>query len=306
MIRLPIGDIIRDSFKLAWKYKYLWLFGFFAAGGGGFNIPTGQWTPERLDAAKEWLIAALAMLILIGGFVFLVMLIMHTLCKSALIYNVYQIHTDGAHSLSAGWDFGLKRFWPMLGLLLLEAVVIIAFVLALVGIEVLLFAVALPLGFLSLLVAIPVGILGLVGLVLTWGYAERFATLEMRSVIDSIDEGWTLLRLHWQASIMMALVKFAISIALAIGMMGIGALLLAPAVALWFASKPLAIVYGFTIGLPYLFLVSAYFGTFDYAVWTKVFLHLRAPAYAAAHSETAAPPAPPSPQSPSTPPPLFE
>ncbi len=297
MIRLPIGDIIRDSFKLAWKFKYLWLLGFFASAGGGFNVPTGQWTPERIEAAREWLVAALAMLIVVGGFVMLVMMVMHVICKSALIYNVYQIHTDGAHSLSAGWEFGLKRFWPMLGLLLLQAVIAMAFVFVLILIEYMLYVISPILLFLSLLIAIPVGILGMIALILTWGYAERFVTLEMRGVIDSIGEGWTLLRQQWQPSIMMGLVKFAITIALAIGMMGIGALLLAPAVALWFASKPLAIVYGIAIGLPYLVLVSAYFGTFDYAVWTKVFLHLRAPAYAAAQGD-----APP----PQTPPPIFE
>ncbi|MBI5869212.1 MAG: hypothetical protein HZB43_13145 [candidate division Zixibacteria bacterium] len=306
MIRLPIGDIIRDSFKLAWKFKYLWLLGFFAGAGGGFNVPTGQWTPERIEAAKEWLVAALAMLIVVGGFVMLVMMVMHVICKSALIYNVYQIHTDGAHSLSAGWEFGLKRFWPMLGLLLLEAVIAMAFVFALILIEVVIFAIAVPLGFLSLLIAIPAGILGLVALILTWGYAERFVTLEMRGVIDSIGEGWTLLRQQWQPSIMMGLVKFGITIALAIAMMGIGALLLAPAVALWFASKPLAIVYGVAIGLPYLVLLSAYFGTFDYAVWTKVFLHLRAPVYAAAQGDAPPPQTPPSPESTRTPPPIFE
>src|SRR3990172_3667820 len=202
MIRLPIGDIIRDSFQLAWKHKYLWLFGLFAGAGGGFNIPTGQWTPERIEAAKEGFLAALAMLILAGGLILLVMFVLHVICKSALIYNVYQIHTNGAHSLSAGWDFGLKRFWPMLGLVLLEVMLIMAFVIVLVGIEIVLFAVALPLGFLSLLLAIPGGIVGLVAIILTWGYAERFVTLEMRGVIDAIGEAWALIRQQWQPSLM--------------------------------------------------------------------------------------------------------
>jgi hypothetical protein len=307
MIRLPIGDIIRDSFKLAWKYKYLWLFGLFAgAGGGGFNIPGGNITPEKIEAFKEWFLAALAMLLLVGGMILLVMFILHVICKSALIYNIYQIHTDGAHSLSAGWDFGLKRFWPMLGLILLEGILITAFVIILVGIEVVLFAIALPLGFLSLVIAIPGGITGLVAIVLTWGYAERFVTLEMRGVIDSIGEAWALIRQQWQPTLIMGLVKFAISIAVAVAMMGIGALLLAPAIALWFASKPLAILYGVAIGLPYLALVSAYFGTFDYAVWTKVFLHLRAPVYAAEQGNKAATQAPPTQEPPSASPPVFE
>jgi len=308
MIRLPIGDIIRDSFKLAWKYKYLWLLGVFAGGGGagGFNIPGRTITPEKIEAFKEWFLAVLAMVILVGGLILLVMFVLHVICKSALIYNVYQIHTDGAHSLSAAWDFGLKRFWPMCGLILLEMLLVMAFVIVLVGIEVILFAVALPLGILSLLIAIPAGILGLVAIVLTWVYAERFLTLEMRGVIDSIGEAWALMRQEWQPTLLMGLVKFAIGIAVAVAMMGIGALLLAPAVALWFASKPLAILYGVVVGLPYVILVSAYFGTFDYFVWTKVFLQLRAPAYAAARGETASSPAPPTSEPPSASPPVFE
>jgi hypothetical protein len=310
MIRLPIGDIIRDSFGLAWKHKYLWLFGLFAGtGGGGFNIPGRNITPEKIEAFKEWFLAVLAMVILVGGLVLLVMFILHVISKSALIYNIYQLETNGVHSLSAGWDFGLKRFWPMMGVTLLEIVIVMAFIIVLVGIEIVLFAIALPLGFLSLLLVIPAGIIGLVAILLTWAYAERFVALEMRGVVDSIGEAWALIRQQWQPTIMMGLVKFAISIAVAIAMMGIGALLMAPAIALWLASKPLAILYGIAVGLPYLALVSAYFGTFDYAVWTKVFLHLRAPAYAAAQGGSAPPMAPPPltpPSPPSAPPPVFE
>jgi hypothetical protein len=307
MIRLPIGDIIRDSFGLAWKYKYLWLFGLFAgAGGGGFNIPGRNITPERIEGVKEWVLAALAMLILVGGLILLVVFILHIISKSALIYNIYQIHTDGAHSLSAGWDFGLKRFWPMCGLTLLEIILVMAFIIVLVGIEIVLFVIAVPLGFLSLLIAIPGGILGVVAIVLTWVYAERFVTLEMRGVVDSVGEAWALIRRQWQPTIIMGLVKFAISIAVAVAMMGIGALLMVPAIALWFASKPLAILYGIAVGLPYLILVSAYFGTFDSAAWTKVFLHLRAPAYAVDQGGVAAQSVPPSPEPPSASPPVFE
>ena len=300
MITLPISDIIRDAFKLAWKYKYLWLFGLFAAGGGNFNLQLpgggGNESPiERAEAAKEWILAALAAIILIGLAIGLIVLILHVISKSALIYNVYQIETNGAHGLGAGWDFGLKRFWPMLGLTLLEGIVLGAFLIILILIEVALFFIAVPLGLLSLLPAIPIMIAGIAIVVLTWTYAERFLTLESRGVIQSIGDGWSLVKGQWKPTLLMGLVKFGISIAASIGIMGIGAILFLPAIPIWFLSHLLAIVYGAIILLPFLVLVGAYLGTFDSTTWTKTFLLLRAPAYAAAGGvATDAPPPPPS------------
>ncbi len=307
MIRLPIGDIIRESFRLAWKHKYLWLFGLFAGGGGGgASFGRKELTAGDIEAASQWLLAALAMVILVGGLILVIVLILHVISKSALIYNVYQIDTNGTPGLSAGWDFGLKRFWPMLGLTLLEIVVLVAFVVFVTGVEVFLFVLSRPLGFFSLVFAIPSVLVGLVAIVLTWLYADRFVTLETRGVINSIGEGWTLLRSQWQPTVIVAMVKFAIQIAVLVALLGIGGMLALPAIALWMASKPLAILYGITVGVPFIFMTTAYLGTFDSAVWTRVFLQLRAPAYATAGTVT--PPATPeTPSEPTAPsPPVFE
>lgn len=285
---LPIGDIIRDAFKLAWKYKYLWLFGLFAAGGGSmnFNLPGGGDSSgdpmAQVEAAWEWILAALAIIILVGLVLGIIILILHVISKSALIYNVYQILTGGRHALSGGWDFGVTRFWPMLGVTLLEFVITVAFVTVLALIVIVFFVIHLALGVLALLFALPLLIAGLGAMRLTWNYADRFVTLETRGVIDAIGEGWTLMRREWRPSVTMLLVKVGIAIAVAMGVLGIGAALALPAVALWFINEPLAIVYGVLVILPFLVLTGAYFGTFDSSVWTKVFLQLRAPAYAAA------------------------
>ncbi|GAB4326983.1 MAG: hypothetical protein Kow0074_22020 [Candidatus Zixiibacteriota bacterium] len=313
MITLPVSDIIRDSFKLAWKYKYLWLFGLFAAGNTSFNLPLDGGDGGgigQLEQAYEWLMAALVLLILIGLAIGLIVLILHVISKSALIYNVYQIETNGQHGLGAGWDFGLKRFWQMLGLTLLQIVCIAAFIIILAVFVGLFFAAATVLGVLSLLIAIPVGIAGVALILLIWTYAERFVTLETRGVVQSVGEAWDLLKSQWKPSLTMLLVKVAIAIAVGIGTMGVGAALAIPAIPMWFISPALAIVYGILIFLPFVVFVGAYFGTFDSAVWTKTFLLLRAPAYAAAPQPTTPPPPPHSstggadPDHPS--PPLFE
>ncbi|HUU46255.1 MAG TPA: hypothetical protein VM118_11040 [Acidobacteriota bacterium] len=312
MINLPIADIIRDGFKLAWRYKYLWLFGLFAAGGVRGNVPglgsDDSGIPD-VEAAKAWFMAALAMILLLVFTIGLVILILHVISKTALIYNVYQIETGGTHSISGGWDFGWKRFWPMLGLTLLLIVISIAFVLGIVMVVVALFAVAAPLGVLSLLFGIPLIIGGLVILVLTWTYAERFAVLELRGVIDSIGDGWLLLREQWKPTILMGLAKFAIAIGVFIVVTMIAMMLALPGIALWATAKPLAILYGIGALIP-LIVFAAYIGTFDSAVWTKTFLLLRAPAYAhaAEPADTPPTPGPPAPPADSPPPrpPQFE
>jgi len=311
MISLPIADIIRDAFKLAWKHKYLWVFGLFAAGNTSFNLPIdqGQSSLGNYEAAYDWLMAALVAVILIGLAVAVIALILHVISKSALIYNVYQIETDGVHGLGAGWDFGLKRFWPMLGLTLLLVMVILAFMLLVVAFVAIGFAIATALGFLALLIAIPVFILGLVLIILTGTYAERFVTLEMRGIVQAIGDGWNLWRTQWKPSVLMLLVKIAIAIALGIGVMGVGAALALPAVPLWFVSPVLAILYGVIVLLPFMVLAGSYFGTFDSAVWTKTFLLLRADAYAVAaggHAQPNSPPSPPPDESRPPSPPMFE
>ena len=305
MINLPIGDIIRDSFKLAWKYKYLWLFGVFVAGSGFGNFQ-GNLEPADIDAAYEWILAALVAIILIGLVVLTVVLILHVISKSALIYNVYQIDTGGAHSISAGWDFGLKRFWPMLGVTLLQIVVTVAFVFVLILAEVLFFVVSTVLGFFSLLFALPVFFAGLMALSLMWTYAERFVALETRGVVEALGEGMSLMRSQWRPSLLMLVVKIGIAIGAGIALLGVGAALFLPAVALWMISKPVAIVYGIMVLLPFTVLLTAYFGTFDSAVWTKVFLQLRAPSYASSEPASSGPSPTPDPEPPSARPPLFE
>ena len=295
MITLPISDIIRDSFKLAWKHKYLWLFGLFAGGGISFNLPidSSESSLGQYEQAYEWLLAALALVILVGLAVFVIVMILHVISKCALIYNVYQIETNGVHGLGDGWDFGLKRFWTMLGLTFLQFIVLFAFILVLIVIAVLMFFIATVLGFLSLLVVLPSLLAGVVLVVMIWTYAERFVILERRGVIEAIGDGWSLLRSQWRPSLTMGLVKFAITAAAGIGVMGVAAVLILPAVPMWFASPALAVVYGIVVLLPLMILTGAYFGTFDYAAWTKTFLLLRAPAYAAAAQPGSTPAVPP-------------
>lgn len=309
MTTLPISDFIRDSFATAWRYKYLWLFGLFAGGaGGGLQIPGDSGGGlERIDEVKAWILAALAMILLVGFVVGVIIITLHTISKSALIYNAYQIETGGAHSLSGGWDFGLKRFWPMLGVTLTQWLIMFSFVVILILFEVFIFAIAVPLGFLSLLAAVPLLFLGIAAVVVVWAYAERYVALENRGVIESIGEGWSLVKNEWRPTVTVLLIKVAIAIALGIGMMGIMLALALPAVGIWAVSKPLAIVYGILVLAPFVILVGAYFGTFDSLVWTKVFLRLRAAAYGAPVATASAPPAPPPPAPGETPkPPLFE
>jgi hypothetical protein len=295
MTTLPLSDIIRDSFALAWRYKYLWLFGLFAGGaGGGLNFPGGESGGglERIEEIKAWVLAALAMIILIGLIVGTIVLILHTLCKTALIYNIYQIETGGAHSLAGGWDFAVKRFWPMLGLTVTQWFVLFAFFMVIILLEVALFLASLALGFLSLLIALPTLFVGLAIGIVVWGYAERFIALENRGIIEALGEGWTLARDEWRSTVTVLLVKIAIAIALGVGVGLVGLVLALPAIGIWSTSKPLAILYGVLVLMPFLVLVGGYAGTFDYAVWTKVFLKLRARAYGAA-APTEAPQLPP-------------
>jgi len=289
MTNLPISDLIRNSFSLAWRYKYLWLFGLFAAGGSGgpgLNLGGGD-TPPDPETIRAWFLAAIAMILLVGLVLGTIVLILHVISKTGLIYNVYQIDAGGAHSLSAGWDFARRRFWPMMGLTLLQVCVIffIVFVPVLAG--ALIFAASTPLGILAFMLIIPL-CLGLVmGILVTWTYAERFLILESRRVTEAIADGWSLLKTEWRPSIITFLAEIGIVIGAIMVLWIVGLVTALPAIALWPVSKLFAIIYGAFILVPIFVVSSAYLGTFRSALWTRVFLALRAPAYAAA--QTAAP-----------------
>ncbi|MCA1730607.1 MAG: hypothetical protein LC751_14750 [Actinobacteria bacterium] len=130
------GALIKDAFWLTLRNRYLWFFGFVAAGTVGaanFNFPSGgsggfddggfgdptstpgfdlsQWIVDNLA-----LILAIAVLVVLIGLVFIVLSL---ISQGALAESVAAIDRGESRRFSSAFRAGLSNFWRVLGYYLL-------------------------------------------------------------------------------------------------------------------------------------------------------------------------------------------
>jgi hypothetical protein len=176
-------EIVTRSFRIAWRFKYLWLLALFAGeGGGGFNFnfnyslgqPPGSRNPFPNPStvqrqASDWLgqhialVAAVAILFLVVAIAFFVLA---AVCEGAVVRAAAEHDADRPFSLGPAWRCGVSTMGSIIRLrLLLIALylpafillvaILVGFVLALVNqsagaavalgaLELLLFLVAIP------------------------------------------------------------------------------------------------------------------------------------------------------------------
>jgi hypothetical protein len=154
-------DLLKRAFKITWRYRPLWVFGFFLAlcsggggggGGGNFNISGragdfGDFSglPE-IPSPDPKLIIALA----VGVFCLIILLVIisavvQAVARTALIGMVQQIDETEAVTVKTGWQFGWsKRAWRvfLVGLVIGIPVVVVAILLILLALSPLLLLIA--------------------------------------------------------------------------------------------------------------------------------------------------------------------
>ncbi len=146
---IDFGKIIKRTWEVTWKYKILWVFGFFLGGSGAnfnLNLPSFSETKvkktvppnEIIKLIREFLINYLAIVLIVGFILFLfflLFLIARYLSKPALIGLVNQAEVEKPtlkKGLETGWHFLIR--YILLGwllwfpLVLLFAPVIILFI----------------------------------------------------------------------------------------------------------------------------------------------------------------------------------
>ena len=222
-------ELVVKSFKLAWRYKWLWVFGLFAGGGfgsgGNFNFNNGSspWrgnrSAPRMDAfryhAGNWLGAHVALIIgviVAAAVLFLLMIILSIISQGALIGAAERLDKDEETGFTEAFRVGWHNFWSILGFGLLLFLIIFVPIMLFILIGVMaLFTVPLLLIFFVplLLVFIPLAIaVGLIGLL-----GPRFIVVDGHGAVAAVGEAW---RLLWRRLGPVAL-TWLISIGLAIG-----------------------------------------------------------------------------------------
>ena len=294
------GDLLSEAFRLTWRNRYLWFFGFFVGGGASFNVPSnfgGQDAPFGTPSGpvrwiSENLVLFLAVVIALVVVIALIFIVLAMLSHGALAESAAALHRGESRRFSLTWRAGTANFWRVLwlkGLIFLMALGLALLVLLPVGLGVVaVLAAADSTGvrvlFIALLVL--VGFLALILVFLPFAIINQFALRELvvgrRRVLESVGGGFGLFRRNIGRSLLVWLVQLGVMLGLGIATLVVvvilGAILLGPAIALFAAEQTsAAVVVGIIGGLLFLvplLVISGALGAFNHTYWTLAYLRL--------------------------------
>lgn len=293
--------IIKKAYEITIKHKFLWIFGIFAGGMAGFrsfsvNLPNysangTEWekTLNNINVngatlANFWDIYG--SLIIVGTVIILllaiVIFVLNIVSQGALVGSVENLKKGQKADFKTGFAIGAHQFWRILGVAVLYLLMILASLVVLVGPVVLLvvtkgYIFAILWGMLFFFVCLAFWIL----IALVSPYSLRVVVLEKFGVWQSIRESLHFLREHLKEVIVVYLLLLAIGIgfgiALLLGILLVGGLLLAIGFGVYLASLALAIGYGILAGLAFfiaLVVISGAYNSFYSTVLTLTYLEL--------------------------------
>ncbi len=296
------GDLLSEAFRLTWRNRFLWFFGFFVGGGASFNVPSNfggrQGAPFRAAAGgplqwiSENLVLFLTLVIALVVVIVLAFILLAMLSHGALVESVAALHWGEPRHFGSAWHAGTANFWRVLwlkGLIFLMALGLAIVVLLPVGLGVVAVLAAtdstgLRVVFIALLIL--VGFLALILVFLPFAIVNQFALRELvvgrRRVLESIGGGFGLFRQNIGRSLLVWLLQLGVMLGLGIATLVVviilGAILLGPAIALFAADQTTAaIVVGIVGGLLFLvplFVISGALGAFNHTYWTLAYLRL--------------------------------
>ncbi|OGF21536.1 hypothetical protein A2316_04255 [Candidatus Falkowbacteria bacterium RIFOXYB2_FULL_38_15] len=303
--------ILKRSWEITIKNKFLWFFGIFAAIAGnggiyeifakGFNrvsergefVTPGESLWSYLDINKlETFYEKTPLFVTIFWFVFILAIIiiavaicLSILSKGAIINSSKKLAGKKKVDFKDGWEAGTKYFWRLLGLNIFSKAVIFG-LLVLLTIPVMLFISGGDGNFIWNLVLYILSFVFFTGLALLVSFITVFASCfiaaEDYSLVEAIRAGLRLFARNWLTAIEMALILFAISFVVGLALIIFTILYLIPVALLLLAFTYLELVLGFWL---ILFLSSLFWmaiviclggllSTFQFSAWTLLFMDL--------------------------------
>lgn len=324
---MDYAAILQKSWNVTWRYKILWLFGFFAGAGtgGSANFNTSNW--NQSSGSSQDLPAALRpeqvqqfleryAPILIVGALFLValgilMMVVAVAARGGLIHLVNEAEEGREVRAAAGWHVGFSKWWRVFG-----AGFLADLPLAALGIVIAVFVAVTAIGAWATTrgsseeigAAVAAAIAGLCVFAVVFGIAAiflgvvlgivkelalRYIVLQDRRVMDALKTAW---RDLWakRGAFLMYLVQVGVGIAFGIMVAIVAVVTVVPAGVMMYMGNYAggAIVLGLAVLV--LMLPSAWFGAFYHAVWTIFFRRMTGAEVVAPKPAPAAyPPVPP-------------
>ena len=276
---MDYGGLVKRALDIMWKFKYLWIFGFFlefGSGGGGFgNLPDKLKTPIGDFFGGISLVSIIIPLILIGLVIFVLFLILYIISQGGLIHCVSRIESGENPTLRDGWNAGVKNFWRILGIGILILIFIFAVMLLTLGPFVILLIANKTVGLLSAIIFIPLFLVLLIPIILINLYADRVCIIEGKGVFDSIAGAWDMLKSNLGRTLIVTLISIGSTIVYVIGFLMVGLFLALPFIVLGAINLFLGIALGVIVGLIYIAVASGAWGTYIDSLWTLAFLEMK-------------------------------
>jgi hypothetical protein len=292
---MDYGKLLRRSFDFTWKYKTLWVLGFFATSYGSLTellkkIPgqTDGWLesyhPGIFDVVKDWILSAPGIVVLTslaGSLILLVLffIVMHFISAPGLIKSVFQNERGVGCTLKSAFKSGTRYFWRFLGLFIILFFTVIFFM-AFLLVRPLIISIAAfdAWGLILLIFIIPIMFVGIFFSGNIYSLAQRDIVDNETPVFEAIGEGYHLLIKHLAANFIIFLIKIGLEIVIFIAGAIIIAICAIPAVLIGLSSTSLLII-TLLIVIPIFILifivVEGFLGTFFNSLLTYFYFELR-------------------------------
>jgi len=273
---VSVFDLIKEALRIARTHKSLWLFGFLAGLGGGFNFGGGgggQPAPDAVAGVSPDP-ARVVLVIIVALAVIAVFVVLKFLATGALIEGVKRARSNGSMSMREGFREGWAHWGVLFRVALLYLPLYLGSVLVLGGGCALVFrAAGTPAGVVAAGIAVLVGVPWLLTLYMWQAFAERMAVLENRRALDAIAKARLFLHGRLQSGLKLLVAAF-----LGVLLISVCAfLVIAPVAGIVVASGALwgfvgAIGLGALTLVPLAFVALAFTGIMTSSVWTIGYL----------------------------------
>lgn len=280
---MDYGKIVSRSFDIAWRYKWLWLFGMFTA--GSFNIDFSFLQDHSIDKSDLFQTFDFQPEVLLS-FAFalclwiLIMLICYIISEIGIIDSVNRIERGGSYSFGIAFSSGLTHFLKFLGLNILMFFITIVPIAIIVIIIILLFVVHVALGFLSLLLFLPLLLFVIFVIFNISQLAKRVLIVRSCSIGDALGESYYLLKSNFGKNLVVFLINMGFGIGFSI-LMAIIYLMIGLPIAAMIVSAELhlliAFFAAFFIALPISFIFGGFMGVFFSSLYTLFYFELVEP-----------------------------
>jgi len=293
MEKIKYWEIIKKSWGITWKNKYLWWFGFFIAisGGGGVNyISQG----ENLNSSREqqimyWVSQNYSLVItiaLVFIFIFVLLFILNIISRGALISSIEKRINGESITFRSAWQEGKKNFWKifnlnvLLGLFLMLTLFVLSIpILILMANEN--YVIGAILILLAIIIFIPIAIL--TAYLKIYGYL--YAVLGKLKFWASLENAYNLFIKNIWASILMSLIFIPIGIVAMLAILAAIPILLLVfgllAAIAYFTGGIMATVVigviGLIVFLVYNFFIQSIIQVFAQAIWINFFHEIAKP-----------------------------